>query len=264
MLQERLQSELDNGRLYNSWLIESNNYKQTLQELESFVATILFKSKIPLNIHPDYLLIEPLESASSNKSINVEQIRELNQFLHKTSGAGNRRVAIINGADLMNLNAANNCLKVLEDTPRFSHIFMITSRISLILKTITSRCAKIICNDLSNQYAVQTYDNFIKLLASNELKPKLNLLDDIAKNKKILWIEFSNSILSFMMKVVKSSIKIEQDFSSYEIELANKLFIYKTSDLIKRFELMNQLISNTTNYDLDVKASCILLIEYLK
>jgi DNA polymerase-3 subunit delta' len=53
---------------------------------------------------------------------------------------GKRRVFIIDEAENLNDPSANSLLKVLEEPPRFSHVFLVTASPFLLLPTIRSRC----------------------------------------------------------------------------------------------------------------------------
>ena len=52
------------------------------------------------------------------------------------------RVAIIDAADDLNLNAANALLKVLEEPPERGVLFLVTHAPGRLLATIRSRCRR--------------------------------------------------------------------------------------------------------------------------
>ncbi len=74
------------------------------------------------------------------KQIVVDDIRKLNGFFQMSSADGGRRVVIVDDADLMNPNAANALLKMLEEPPARAVILLISHRPSGLLPTIRSRC----------------------------------------------------------------------------------------------------------------------------
>ncbi|MCK5919002.1 MAG: DNA polymerase III subunit delta' [Cocleimonas sp.] len=87
--------------------------------------------------HPDYYQA----SIAENKTqIVVDQIRQLNNFLHMSRSYQGSRVAYINPAESLNVNAANSLLKSLEEPANNSVIILVTSQISTLLATIKSRC----------------------------------------------------------------------------------------------------------------------------
>ena len=93
--------------------------------------------------HGDLQLIERVENPSTKKlrtEIVVEQIRGLGRFFSMTSGEGGWRIAIIDGAEEMNPNAANALLKLLEEPPENSLLLLVSHSPGRLLPTIRSRC----------------------------------------------------------------------------------------------------------------------------
>ncbi len=64
--------------------------------------------------HPDWRQVSPEEEG---KDILVDQVRELTQHLGLKAQMGGYKVAVIEPADKMNMNAANCLLKSLEEPP---------------------------------------------------------------------------------------------------------------------------------------------------
>lgn len=104
--------------------------------------------------HPDFLGIERQYDAVKKKyrsEIVVDDIRKMNEFVHLTSSYGGWRVLLVDDADLMNRNAANALLKVLEEPPQSTLIILICHSISRLLPTIRSRCWHISMTPLDTQ-----------------------------------------------------------------------------------------------------------------
>ena len=94
--------------------------------------------------HPDLLVLERLvEGGKTKKSISVDQSRELPEFFSKSPSQAQFRVAIIDAADDLNLNAANALLKVLEEPPERGVLFLVTHASGRLLATIRSRCRRL-------------------------------------------------------------------------------------------------------------------------
>ncbi|MCQ3830372.1 DNA polymerase III subunit delta' [Microbulbifer elongatus] len=90
--------------------------------------------------HPDFTLVVPEKEQGPLK---VEQIRDLGEFVGRTSGREGARVVMLAPAEAMNINAANALLKNLEE-PSGSVIFLlITDHPAGLLPTIRSRCQTI-------------------------------------------------------------------------------------------------------------------------
>jgi DNA polymerase-3 subunit delta' len=94
--------------------------------------------------HPDLLVLErAVEGGKTRKSISVDQARELPEFFSKSPSQARYRVAIIDAADDLNLNAANALLKVLEEPPERGVLFLVTHAPGRLLATIRSRCRRL-------------------------------------------------------------------------------------------------------------------------
>lgn len=94
--------------------------------------------------HPDLLVLERLsENGKVKKSISVDQARELPDFFSKSPSQAQARVAIIDAADDLNINAANALLKVLEEPPQNGVLLMVTHAPGRLLATIRSRCRRL-------------------------------------------------------------------------------------------------------------------------
>ena len=94
--------------------------------------------------HPDLLVLERLvENGKVKKSISVDQARDLPEFFSKSPSQAAARVAIIDAADDLNMNAANALLKVLEEPPEHGVLFLVTHAPGRLLATIRSRCRRL-------------------------------------------------------------------------------------------------------------------------
>lgn len=94
--------------------------------------------------HPDLLVLERLvEGGKVKKSISVDQARDLPEFFSKSPSQAQARVAIIDAADDLNLNAANALLKVLEEPPESGVLLLVTHAPGRLLATIRSRCRRL-------------------------------------------------------------------------------------------------------------------------
>lgn len=92
--------------------------------------------KIEKNQHVDVHCIDE----SGSESIKIEAIRTLQRDLSLRPYEGRRKVFIIDNAHNLTSEAANALLKILEEPPPDSLIILISSKISLLFKTIISRC----------------------------------------------------------------------------------------------------------------------------
>lgn len=117
------------------------------------------------NNNPDCIQINP-----DGKAIKIEQIRQMQEKILEKPIVSDKKVYIIDDADLMTKEAQNCLLKTLEEPPKFVIIILVVSNESKILNTIKSRCMKIIFEKLKNEelnkYAIENFDK-------NQIKPSM-------------------------------------------------------------------------------------------
>ncbi len=99
-------------------------------------------NKIEKGLHPDCFILEPSKSSSNAKeeTIRIDDIRNLQKKLNYLPYEGEFKVAIVDDAEKMNLQAANSFLKTLEEPPRSTLIILVSSNHYQLLPTIVSRC----------------------------------------------------------------------------------------------------------------------------
>lgn len=90
--------------------------------------------------HPDLSRVGVPEG---KKQITVAQIRDLCAELSMTSHASGYKVAIIDPADKMNINAANSLLKTLEEPTPDTLLILVRARLDTLPATIASRCQRL-------------------------------------------------------------------------------------------------------------------------
>ncbi len=94
-------------------------------------------------IHPDIITVRRLADRSGGlrRELTVSQIREISIEAQVLPNEAERKVFIIEEAELMNLNAQNAALKLLEEPPSTAVLILCVSNPGLLLETVRSRCA---------------------------------------------------------------------------------------------------------------------------
>jgi len=77
------------------------------------------------------------------QEIVIDQVRAAQEFLSLRAVGDGGKLLIVDGAHLLNEEAANALLKTLEEPPAGSHVVLVTSRPGSLLQTIHSRCRSI-------------------------------------------------------------------------------------------------------------------------
>ncbi len=160
-LAELLQRSLDRGRLAHGYLFTGESL-----ELPAHMARTLAKAlnclhppaqgaaglaldcceeclhcrKIEAGNHPDVQWVRP---ESKSRIITIDQMREVMQTIHLKPMEALYKVAVVEGADRLNTQAANAFLKTLEEPPARSIIILLTSQPQQMLETILSRCLRL-------------------------------------------------------------------------------------------------------------------------
>ncbi len=95
-------------------------------------------------------------------TIGIEKVREMKNFLHLSPIQSEHKIAIIDSLEVMTNNAKNAILKILEEPPKNSKIFIISHKPYDIQTTIWCRCFQLNLLPL-------TYDE-TKQVASSQCK----------------------------------------------------------------------------------------------
>ena len=135
-----LKKAFDEGRLGHAYLISGVPESGVNLLANELAALFLGSGVIQVESLPDFHVIEP---GSKSRRLLIEQIRDLESALHRTSEKGNRKVAVIRDADRLMPQAANAFLKTLEEPPDGSLLLLTTELPEALLETIRSRCISV-------------------------------------------------------------------------------------------------------------------------
>lgn len=261
MIKQTLENFHKIGKLNHTYLINTDDNNKALKEIELFLSDNIFKcSDIKKSV--DYYCIKREDSKVNNISIN--QIRDLQNFLYKTSMISGKKASIIYAADEMNLNASNSCLKILEEPPANSYLFLISQNITTILPTIRSRCTKI--NHYYHLTETVNIDELyiLPLLKNTQLSDKLNFIKKFASKDRDIWHNFTNAIEHILTKMMKSRISNKIILTKIETELLEQLKDPSPLYLSQKYDEIIKIIKQTNQFDLDLRVNIILLIEKMR
>ena len=196
------------------------------------------------NNNPDFQEIVP-----DGNSIKIEQIREMQKKVVEKPIISNKKVFIIDDADLMTREAGNCLLKTLEEPPEFAVIILIGSNEANFLSTIKSRCTIIKFEDIPNSelenYLKEKYNinNISKSIidASSGSIGKLEILKDKQElynsiDKLINNIE--NMDLIDTLKMADIIYKSQEDKQQI-LDYINIILFKKAKENIKYLNLIN-------------------------
>lgn len=96
--------------------------------------------KINDDLHADVHWARP---ESKSRVITIDQMRDLMQQVQLKPTEAGYKIAVIVGADRLNVQAANAFLKTLEEPPSKSVLILLSTEPSRIIETILSRCLRL-------------------------------------------------------------------------------------------------------------------------
>ena len=150
------------------------------------------------NTHPNFFLIE---NNLLDKDIKIEQVRNLIQFLNKTTYTRNLKIIMIDNAENLNLNSSNALLKAIEEPQNKTYFFIIYNSASKILDTVKSRCTEFKFN-LSTSQKRNIFSRITK-----QYKKEI-AIDDIMED---YYYDTPGNLAKYLFALDKANININED-----------------------------------------------------
>ncbi|HEX2926491.1 MAG TPA: DNA polymerase III subunit delta' [Ruminiclostridium sp.] len=173
------------------------------------------------------------EIIQKDKSISVEEIRNILKGLVIRPLYSKYKVIVINDADAMTIQAQNALLKSLEEPPSYVIFILTVQSSAAVAQTIRSRCQRILFNRLP-------YEDIIEILESNHgpRKPDWEFIASYADGVPGIALELVSSPVSLQMR--------EEILDS-----VSRLVLYEDTDLFKIYETFEK-SSDRVNYVLHI------------
>jgi len=218
----------------------------------------LFGAKVDFNseLIQDLLILSPGEK----REIGINEIRKIPDFIYLSPAKYKSRVVIIDDADLLNENAANALLKILEEPPKNSYLLLVCHNEQALKKTIKSRSSIIRMSPLSDEEILEFAKS--KLIDENLIPLCANSLGALE------FLHFNDALnclreLEFLIEGFSFE-KFEIFYSSFsKSENFWQIFIILMSYVIRNLVLKGlnpenynkfiELTGNTEIYNLDKK-----------
>lgn len=259
MLKEKLSQFWKSGKFATSWIVSSSNLENSLKHIKNFANEIMNVGNLPIDNNPDFFTVRQ----GDTKHITVDLIRDLQDFLSTTPAVSDYKFAVIMDADLMNHNSSNCCLKILEEPPKNTFLFLLTSEPTNLSATIKSRCHKLYLNYDNSTQITESYNEFIEIISKSNISQKISYLKGISlKAKEKQWAEFCKNSMHLILSLYKHNLDPQIKLSDEEYSYINAREFLK-KDLDKRVEKVRNLIQDEQQFDLDKKHIGILILECL-
>jgi len=210
--------------------------------------------------HPDFFYVEPIKN-----QISIEQIRDLIWKISLKPFKSKYKVAIIDSANRMTLEAQNCFLKTLEEPKGNSVIILISESENLLLPTIVSRCQKIKFFPVEKE----KIEKFLREKGAEEEKIKRILrfaqgrpgmaiellenekkLEEFEKIEKDL-VKIKNREISFKFQKAKEFLENLDIFEILEvlaIHFKEKIFEKKSKEILEEIQKI-YFLTKTSNVD---------------
>jgi len=222
-----LREILGSGKIPHAFLFcgrEKLGKKKIALEFSSWIL-----NSSPKN-HPDFFYLEPIKN-----QISIEQIRELIWKISLKPFRAKYKVAIVDSAHRMTLEAQNCFLKTLEEPKGNSVIILISESENLLLPTIVSRCQKIKFFPVDRE----KIENFLKEKGVD--KGKIERILKFAQGRPGVAIELleNEKKLERFERIQKDLLKIESGEISFKFQKARELL-----EELDLFEILEVLATN--------------------
>lgn len=235
-----IHSVLENGKISHAYLIETNNFPDSLNLAISFAKFLMCTSHKVDNVNcndcnicnlidsnncPDFRVIEP-----EGLWIKKEQLLSLKSAFKTKTLENQYRIYIINGAERLNKSAANSILKFLEEPEEKIIAILLTPNRYQVLNTIVSRCQ--LCR-LENSSVKE-------IEASPELIKATIVFTETLQTKKIHTIAYVTQIFQNLLKTKE--------------QLLNMLYLLQMYyEEVLHYKIKNVLSSYWQEYEKNIK-----------
>ena len=209
--------------------------------------------------NPNFILVDIVEE---KKNIDISQIRNLILTLNKSSFNTKPRFVLIDNIELLNINAVNALLKILEE-PNDNINFILINNNKRILPTLKSRCLnfkiQLTSNqsiDIANKILNNNYNEFLNEdFVNNYSTPGeiLNLIDFANKNDIDL---IETNLKDFIKKIIVDKLYKKNNSIKNLIYSLMEFYFRKNVSvtnmkLITSYNYFLRKIDNTKTFNLD-------------
>jgi len=208
---------------------------------KSFLVKLIASSLLAIEyediLHQDLVV---LKKNDNKKHISVDEIRNLKKLFYKTSFNGSYRIAIIDSINDLNLFGHNALLKIIEEPPKGSFVFIINHQNSFVPATIKSRCKILNLQKLTDKDVLNVLEKMNFKLKVEEL----SFYSKISRGSVGDAIYFiNNNSLPFYKYLCNYFINIE-GFNEIETTKVINYIIEKKNNLILAFFKLLSLLFN--------------------
>ena len=204
---------------------------------------------------------------NDKKNIEISQIRNLNNFINKSSFNNKLKLVLIDDLEFLSNAASNALLKIIEEPNNNVQFILVFDNSKFLLDTIRSRCIEFkvhlkkefIKTIVDNYFDRDVYDYIPKDFKNKYYTPRdyINLIKFCEINK----IELENinikQLIEFILKnkIYKNkSLHINEFKLYFETYLLNVDLISKDNFFLEKVFLLNKKFSDLKKFNLDMES----------
>ena len=244
--------------LINYILSSNEDFSYDLDNLKIIPDNKSFKL-VQNKSNPNFILVDIQEE---KKNIDISQIRNLILTLNKSSFNTKPRFVLIDNIELLNINAVNALLKILEE-PNDNINFILINNNKRILPTLKSRCLNFKIQltarqsiEITNKILNNNYNEFLNEDLVNDYSTPgeiLNLIDFANKNDIDL---IETNLKDFIKKIIMEKL-YKKNNSIKNLVYSLMEFYFRKNVSVTNIKLINSYnyflkkIENTKTFNLD-------------
>lgn len=244
--------------LINYILSSNEDFSYDLDNLKIIPDNKSFKL-VQNKSNPNFILVDIQEE---KKNIDISQIRNLILTLNKSSFNTKPRFVLIDNIELLNINAVNALLKILEE-PNDNINFILINNNKRILPTLKSRCLNFKIQltarqsiEITNKILNNNYNEFLNEDLVNDYSTPgeiLNLIDFANKNDIDL---IETNLKDFIKKIIMEKL-YKKNNSIKNLIYSLMEFYFRKNVSVANIKLINSYnyflkkIENTKTFNLD-------------
>ena len=244
--------------LINYILSSNEDFSYDLDNLKIIPDNKSFKL-VQNKSNPNFILVDIQEE---KKNIDISQIRNLILTLNKSSFNTKPRFVLIDNIELLNINAVNALLKILEE-PNYNINFILINNNKRILPTLKSRCLNFKIQltakqsiEIANKILDNNYNEFLNEDLVNDYSTPgeiLNLIDFASKNDIDL---IETNLKDFIKKIIMEKL-YKKNNSIKNLIYSLMEFYFRKNVSVTNIKLINSYnyflkkIENTKTFNLD-------------
>lgn len=176
------------------------------------------------------------------KTIGIGDVRKLQKNLFLKPLAGENKALIINAFPGITIESQNALLKVLEEPPLSTFMFLLVENINILLPTILSRCKVIKLEDGKEEINIEEAIKITQQISSSDIGEKLKLAQDFGKTREEAVAFLEGAIIglrSVMLNEKNQSVKLAKVIQKLEEGYSAA----KNTNVSPRFILEHTLLS---------------------